>query len=371
MKKILFLVNTHFQLLVAISIKINLLFECPVTIYISDSSKDMDMIAERLKKTRLFNDVFLINRQKYIASSTKKLNTFFLYTFKCSALNRILPERQYDYDYIFFYNFDFVSALVIKKHLDIGNKVRICRFEEGYVSYFYNSINSDIVRFGDMLKRLWNKKIDYQEYFEAYYFFEPSFVQFKDQFEIKEIPKISLDNSVFQGIIRKLYPIENIMDSFDKKYIFLEESFSIDKKESINDMALILSIADIVGKENLVIKLHPRNMFNRFKKFGIKTCSIVGIPWEIIQYSYDFNDKVLLTVSSGSVLSSKVLFDKNIKTYLLFNCTDKYPKLVTQEYKRYLNDIFNKYGGENFIIPNSISEFITLLKNEMNLANEK
>lgn len=45
----------------------------------------------------------------------------------------------------------------------------------------------------------------------------------------------------------------------------MEEAFLDDKVPS-NDLELFLETAKIVGKENIVVKLHPRNKENRFEK---------------------------------------------------------------------------------------------------------
>ena len=134
----------------------------------------------------------------------------------------------------------------------------------------------------------------------------------------------------------------------------------------MDDFKLILYIAEIVGKENLLVKLHPRNKINRFEKYGIATNKTIGIPWELIQMNDDFSDKVLLTISSGSVLASKLYFNDNIKTYLLFNCTDKMSNMVTEKYFEYLKKLENKFGLDNFIIPKNEEEFLKRLEKDKN-----
>ena len=43
------------------------------------------------------------------------------------------------------------------------------------------------------------------------------------------------------------------------------------------------------------------------------------IPWEAIQLSMDFSDKVFLTLSSGSVLAGSLLTEKPIRVIYLCN----------------------------------------------------
>ena len=126
-----------------------------------------------------------------------------------------------------------------------------------------------------------------------------------------------------------------------------------------------MKIADIVGKENLLVKLHPRNKVDRFSKYGITTNKTIGMPWEVIQMNNNFSDKVFLTIASGSVLASKLYFGDNIKTYLLFNCTNKMSNMVGEEYFAYLKKVQEKFGIDDFYIPNNKIEFLNTLKKEV------
>ena len=182
---------------------------------------------------------------------------------------------------------------------------------------------------------------------------------------IKKIENLERKDIELRNIVNKVFKYDLINDIYDKKYIFFEESFFCDNK-GIDDMDLILNIAEIVGKENLMVKLHPRNKVDRFKEYGITTNKTIGIPWEVIQMNNDFSNKVFLTISSGSVLASKLYFNDNIETYLLFNCTNKMSDMVTDEYSKYLEKIKKNLNFDNFKIPNSNEEFFKELREKKN-----
>lgn len=46
------------------------------------------------------------------------------------------------------------------------------------------------------------------------------------------------------------------------------------------------------------------------------------IPWEAIQLSGDFSDKVFLTINSGSVLSGSTMSEKPVKTFYMYKLCD-------------------------------------------------
>lgn len=363
-RKLLFFVNTHFQLLTAINMTLKLFPADTVELVISDSSYDMLDKIELLKQNDVFSKIYYLKRRAVLENSNK-LFILLRYIFYEPFYNRLLPMDSFDYSEIFFYNFDIFVVQTLKKALKQNPYVKYSRYEEGYVSYFDGDNVSGAIRIGNRVKKLIGKGFDYSFLKKAYYFYEPDFAQFKKKYILETIPKISLLDKNMVQLLGELYNIKKIKSAFSKKYIFLEEPFSFDNVEKVNDFQVILSIAEIVGKENIIVKRHPRSPIDRFKTVGIETCDVVGIPWEVIQLSGDFLTKVLITISSGSVISSKMLFNQPIPVFLLYNCVNKLPKLVNKNYKKHLDNILKKYGQDNFYIPKDLSEF----KEQINSLN--
>ena len=65
------------------------------------------------------------------------------------------------------------------------------------------------------------------------------------------------------------------------------------------------------------------------------------------------------------MLASKLYFGDNIKTYLLFNCTDKMSDMVTEETFEYLKKMNEKFDMKDFIIPKNRKEFIDILEKQV------
>ena len=82
----------------------------------------------------------------------------------------------------------------------------------------------------------------------------------------------------------------------------MEEAFFDDKIPS-NDLELVLRIAEIVGKDQMIIKLHPRNKVNRFQEYGFQTMQHTQVPWEITLMDEDITDKILFTISSIALIT--------------------------------------------------------------------
>ena len=77
------------------------------------------------------------------------------------------------------------------------------------------------------------------------------------------MPKIDAGDAAFRSLVNRAFGYEISTDRYDRKYLFFEESFFADHYP-INDPELVDRLAQRVGKENLMVKIHPRNPVNRF-----------------------------------------------------------------------------------------------------------
>ena len=78
----------------------------------------------------------------------------------------------------------------------------------------------------------------------------------------------------------------------------------------------------MVGRDNLIVKMHPRDNRKVFQDRGIHVFENSEIPWEAMQFNNDFSSKLFLTVTSGSVLGANLIIKKSVKSYFLFKLCD-------------------------------------------------
>ena len=83
-----------------------------------------------------------------------------------------------------------------------------------------------------------------------------------------------------------------------------------------------IDIADIVGKDNLLIKTHPRDTRTLYVDNGFNVDENSSVPWEAIQLSGKFDDKVFMTINSGSVLSGSLMSKNKVKTFYMYKMCD-------------------------------------------------
>ena len=347
MKKNLIIVNTYFQLITAINLCINELKSDVNDIILTDRSINMEEVMKKLKKYNIFHNIFFIKN---------KIKKYLIYLFnRKKIIGDIIKE---EYDYLAFFNYDLLTYSIFDEMVKINSNAKCIRYEEGFNIYLSKIENNKINSF---LRTVLHRKSLYKST-DFLYLYNPDLLCYKPCYEVKEISKLDKNNLQLKEVYNDIFNY-NDKEEIKQKYIFLEESFYCDNYP-INDLDLVLKIANIVGNDNLLVKLHPRNNFDRFKKYGIKSNNAIGIPWEVIQMNNDFSNKVFITISSGSILASKLYFNDKIKTYLLFNCTDNMSNMVNDDYYKYLEKINNKFGLDNFIIPKDEKEFLERLRNE-------
>jgi len=121
------------------------------------------------------------------------------------------------------------------------------------------------------------------------------------------------------------------------KYIFMASSLEFDGFGT-GETDLIIRIAEIVGKENLIVKLHPRDNRGVIEKAGIRVMESSNVCWEAIQLTNDFSENVFLTVASASIVNAILFSEQEVKAYYLFPLIKK----MSRGFMQYCMDSVNK-----------------------------
>ena len=203
-------------------------------------------------------------------------------------------------------------------------------FEDGFSTYseyvgaFFNNSN---------FKKRFLRKFFFKT--SALYVFNPEIMGWKPHFDLYRI------HPDYQGAcletINRIFDYYSLKDTYEASLIFFEESYAADGRK-VDDVELVESIAEYVGKENIFVKIHPRNPTNRFSERGYTTNSNISIPWEVILINKPFDRTVFVTMASNAAMNPYFLFQKKTPSFLLFNCTSTPDALYKQiiEYDRKL-----------------------------------
>ena len=274
---------------------------------------------------------------------------------KLGRVGRIVREYQFSkkrfhrsfYDELFFANFGFSSQRIFDVLKRNNFNLRTHYFEDGIlsysqkISYFYHRLSKP------SFKTLTHDNALIKHYvcgeLNDFWLFTPSLLEWNPDVEaIKAIDKIDQADAEFKKIINCIFDFDQLEDIYSQKYIFFEESYFQDTGY-MEDVQLIDALADEVGKENLMIKIHPRNQVNRFRERGYQTNTNTVIPWEVLALNLDLDNKVLLTIASSSIVNPAAMFGCKAKAYSLMNCLANKPYQLNSDYSKTVSNFFEYF----------------------------
>ncbi len=356
MKRILLTINTYSQLVVSIQMRYSIWKNDLVDVIISDQSNDSKRIADNLSRYKLFNKVVWIKNNE-ICSNTKHIYYKIIRWFCILFGWHVLDITNNIYDELLFYNADaFVHGLfatLIKKN---GNMIT-SRYEEGILSYVDSQfLNNSKLKYANNIRKCFGKRILENEVV-TFYCFYPEF--YKGELRPICINKI-INNNIMGSILKKIFDVNDEKVRIKEKYIFFTSIFDFQGSNPIGEYNLVLKIAEIVGKDNLLVKTHPRDKRLVYEQSDLHVYEHSSIPWEAIQFNNDFSDKVLLTVNSSSVLTANLMVEDKAKSVFLYKCCNYEVNDEAVEAALYLENLLEELPlKKNMIkIENSLDEFI-------------
>lgn len=318
MKKIIFICNTYFQLIEAIQLKNTLFYYESVTVVFSDHSRNAENIVERVKSLGFFEQCYFwssfekMKEQKVDSRENRRLLSCEI-TGKDGYSN---PFESNFYDELIYYNQLDNLKVVFAELYEKNPQIKVSRFEEGIFSYADGEYLAKKDKIVNPLRKMFGKKT-LLECQHSFYCFYPEL--YKGHLNPVQIPKIEADGKTAQ-ILSRLFDTSTAV--YPQKYIFFSSVFDFEGGAPVGELNVIKQVAALVGNENLIVKVHPRDSIDRFVSAGLNVDKNSAIPWEAIQLGRDFSDHVFLTVNSGSVLSVSMLQEKKPKIHFLYKLCD-------------------------------------------------
>jgi len=159
-------------------------------------------------------------------------------------------------------------------------------------------------------------KDGFYERVRSIYLFQPElYTGGNTRVELRPLRKINALMPEQQAFLRSLYPST---PQIQEKVIFFEGCFHADG-HMCNEYDLLMKIIERVGKENIIVKRHPRVKVDRYTDRGIKVLANANVPWEIMLMSQSLEGKLLISVASFTCMSPLVIYGMEYRTMLLNN----------------------------------------------------
>lgn len=353
MKRILVICNTYYQLIVVMQMAREIWNEDETDVVISNQSSGAFATCSNLRKTDVFHTVFWRENARICRPNSGVFRTLE----KMKDIIIGIGDKEITtnhYDELVFYNPDIFTYGLYAK-LKKNNEKLICsRFEEGILSYedaeFLQNSRLDICN----KIRKYIGKSTLEDDTENYYCFYPEF--YKGKLNPIAVPKIA-DYRAIGKILQKLFNVrpENLV--IKEKYIFFTSVYDFEGGEPIGEFELVQKVAEIVGKDNLIVKTHPRDVRDVFKNSGLHVYNNSEIPWEAIQLNNDFSSKVLMTVNSGSIVGANMMTEKKAKAFFLYKCCNYEVNPSAVGTSQMIDRFVKEVADENIKSVGSLDEF--------------
>ena len=208
---------------------------------------------------------------------------------------------------------------------------RVHIYEEGTASYVLNYHHSNL---NDCLDHKFYKNNDYVSHICELLVYCPLCITNKYPFPVNSIPKINSKSRKMKDLFEMVF---GSIDVPSEKYIYFD---SPDLAENyVSDGIDILDrIASVVGKENIIVKLHPRNLIDRYSVRGYKVMGGCKIPWELVHFSEGSERKCYISEFSTASITADSIFGCKVCSINIF-------KLLVDPSKNFLlsKPNFDKY----------------------------
>lgn len=320
--KRLILVNTLYQLIVAIQLRNTYFWNDNVYLIVSENTKNAEQITEKLRSLNLFSQVVYIKNKGIIENRTSfdKIKDFIDLSFKDTNRYSFYLEQFNDkyFDEFLCYNFWTDSYGLYSSLCKYNPNIVFSFFEEGLLSYHFNPLDTGRRRFIRNIRGILGKK-NVIDAFGNFYCFYPEL--YHGGLKTKKLENLNPNEKTAEQI-RIIFNLQNQIIKYREKYIFFSSIYDLDGDEAIGEFELLLSLADLVGRENLLVKVHPRDTRTIYAENGLKVDENSSAPWEAIQLCGDFRKNVFLTTASSSVLSGCLMLPYSIPTFFLYKLCD-------------------------------------------------
>ena len=341
--KTLFFCNTNYQVLVAMQIAIS--FDKKCSLIITNEIKNCEYLLIQIEKIGLFEETFLMD-VKSSEGTLKKLK-------RCIWGFFPGKHKNYIFDEFVGFNMDIASHMVYAYLYNKNKKIIVNKMEEGLMSLNTPETSCGVINLTYRMRKILGKE-NLKNRIKGFYCFLP-------QANKTEIPSIQIPlikrTSKIREYLKAVF-CENITFTYKEKYIFLSCIYDIEGGEPIGELELALKIAKKVGKNNLLVKVHPRDDKKKYIQAGLKVDQNSLIPFEVIQINNDFSNKILITTLSASILNFNPVLEQTTKCYYGYKLCHLENNPLAQHYQKVLEEYLNneEIGIRNVKVLESIEE---------------
>ena len=180
-----------------------------------------------------------------------------------------------------------------------------------------------------------------------------------NQIEIKRIlPEVDNVSTIIRKIYKHNFPETSLID---RPVIMLDQNIEV-ASVTENQRRVANTVASIYGRENFIVKMHPRTSINPYGE-TVDICKD-PCPFEILTSALNMEDRVLVSMLSTACMNPKMMM--NTEPYVIFTVKltcDKNKDLYKENLLNLIYEFKNLYQNpEKVFIPETLAELQQILK---------
>lgn len=344
----LIIVGSQYQIILLLRIQRIFKINDITDVIIFQSIPDSERICNELMKLSLFRSVKVVTDiQKSDTLINKVIDNIkicFGNAEKVSYFERL--EINNGYDEIWYYNYCPWFYILQDFSSRKEKKLRWVRFAEGVFAYAWFKYGIKELRinskFGMLtfIRKILGKPVIALQTDDVYMSF-PDLMEKDERNRISfhKIPQLNAKDELFATTVRNIF--QYTKEDVYPQFIVLASAVDVDGTLTDNQEAKkIIEFADVVGKENIIIKKHPRDKRSIFEQAGLRVVRN-NIPIEILALCQDMANRCFVTVISSGSISMQLDTGVEVKTFFLYqlveNKTEKFKELCNRN-----NDLLYK-----------------------------
>ena len=326
-------------------------------IYLIPIASDWKELAEKLRKTGLFREVKVLpNILLTYPVTIKKIISITMNRFK---VYKMLKDKKYERVY---YNADglLVNSIIYSGLIKNNQNAKHIFIENG--PGIYIRPYDEKPRYLHLFIRLLGMKCMEGKRVDEILLYEPEIMCTEQPAKVSRLTKIDRENPEVQRHLNTIYPLENTSIVLSKKkYILLEQApYAL----PFDEMPIWEAIVGGLDKQDIILKLHPRQKKSKLGSLGLDVFPEQTIPLEAIIAGLETGSKVFFSMFSTACLLPKLMLDEDTQVVFLY-------KLAPADFlpiaNSRLNDFIENFKGlyndsSRLHVPGSIEELKAIVE---------
>lgn len=285
----------------------------------------IDLLEDQLKREE--TDLFLCGQEEFqrSAPALEQIGLFHgMYKMPAAERQKAgihpesfteFPEFQTEYRHLYIPDDNVFGKELYYHLLNSGAPADIHCYEDGLGSYI-KDCQARTLQDGISHQRCGNAA--YGEHIVERYLYEPSLFCGKNfDRPVRQLKKLTEDNPAVP-VLRELFgKTFDLTRSAEEPFVFFTEAF-IERGEMVEDIPMLDRIADIVGKDNILVEIDPKEKMDRFSRYGYKVEKRRELPWEVQLLCCVKGPKALVSFSSAANLTAKMVFQEDMYSVYLY-----------------------------------------------------